>query len=91
MVVDERRPNRIEFSPLTQEFLAQVLGTRRASVTVAAGILQRAGLIAHTRGDVEIIDREKLEEAACECYGIMQTRIREWQADLQSPWATTIV
>ena len=69
--------------PLTQEFLAQMLGTRRASVTVAAGILQRAGLIAHTRGDVEIIDRKRLEEAACECYGIMQTRIREWQADSQ--------
>ena len=67
--------------PLTQEFLAQMLGTRRASVTVAAGILQRAGLIAHTRGDVEIIDRKKLEEAACECYGIMQRRTREWQAD----------
>jgi len=69
--------------PLTQEFLAQMLGTRRASVTVAAGILQRAGLIAHTRGDVEIIDRKKLEEVACECYGIMQKRITDWQADSQ--------
>lgn len=69
--------------PLTQEFLAQMLGTRRASVTVAAGILQRAGLIAHTRGDVKIIHRKKLEEAACECYGIMRTRIRKWQADSQ--------
>jgi CRP-like cAMP-binding protein len=69
--------------PLTQEFLAQMLGTRRASVTVAAGILQRAGLITHTRGDVEIIDRRKLEEVACECYGIMQKRIREWQTDSQ--------
>ena len=67
--------------PLTQEFLAQTLGTRRASVTVAAGILQRAGLIAHTRGDVKIIDRKKLEDVACECYGMMQRRIREWQAD----------
>jgi hypothetical protein len=45
--------------------------------------LQRAGLIAHTRGDVEIIDRKKLEEVACECYGIMQTRITDWQADSQ--------
>jgi len=42
--------------PLTQEFLAQMLGTRRSSVTVAAGMLQKAGLIAHSRGDVKIID-----------------------------------
>jgi CRP-like cAMP-binding protein len=69
--------------PLTQEFLAQMLGTRRASVTVAAGILQRAGLIAYTRGDVEIINRKKLEGVACECYGIMQKRITDWQADSQ--------
>jgi CRP-like cAMP-binding protein len=47
--------------PLTQEFLAQMLGTSRSSLTVAAGMLQKAGLIAHTRGDVEIIDRQLLE------------------------------
>jgi CRP-like cAMP-binding protein len=67
--------------PLTQEFLAQMLGTRRSSVTVAAGILQRAGIIAHSRGDVKIVDRRKLEEAACECYGIMQQQIAKWQGD----------
>jgi CRP-like cAMP-binding protein len=67
--------------PLTQEFLAQMLGTRRSSVTVAAGILQKAGLIAHSRGDTEIIDRPLLEEAACECYGIMQRQTKSWQAD----------
>jgi CRP-like cAMP-binding protein len=66
--------------PLTQEFLAQMLGTRRSSVTVAAGILQRAGLIAHGRGDVKIVDRGKLEEAACECYGIMQQQIEDWKS-----------
>jgi CRP-like cAMP-binding protein len=54
--------------PLTQEFLAQMLGTRRSSVTVAAGTLQKAGLIAYGRGDVKIVDRRKLEEVACECY-----------------------
>jgi CRP-like cAMP-binding protein len=64
--------------PLTQEFLAQMLGTRRSSVTVAAGMLQKAGLITHSRGDVEIIDRPRLEDAACECYAIMQERVREW-------------
>jgi CRP-like cAMP-binding protein len=68
--------------PLTQEFLAQMLGTRRSSVTVAAGILQKAGLIAHTRGDVEIIDRPKLEDAACECYGIMRLQIEKWRAEV---------
>src|SRR5271157_4000488 len=45
--------------PLTQEFLAQMLGTRRSSVSVAAGILQKAGLITYSRGDMKIIDREK--------------------------------
>jgi CRP-like cAMP-binding protein len=67
--------------PLTQEFLAQMLGTRRSSVTVAAGILQKAGLIAHSRGDVKIIDRPLLEEAACECYGLMRRQTKKWQAD----------
>jgi hypothetical protein len=60
-----------------------MLGTRRSSVTVAAGMLQRAGLIAHSRGDVEIIDRQKLEEAACECYGIMLRQIEEWQGQAE--------
>lgn len=64
---------------LTQEILAQMLGTRRSSVTVSAGILQRAGLIAYSRGDVEITNRKKLEEAACECYGIMQRQAQEWK------------
>jgi CRP-like cAMP-binding protein len=66
--------------PLTQEFLAQMLGTRRSSVTVAAGMLQKAGLITHSRGDVQIIDRPNLEEAACECYAIMQRQAKEWQS-----------
>ncbi|HEY6304534.1 MAG TPA: Crp/Fnr family transcriptional regulator [Terriglobales bacterium] len=67
--------------PLTQEFLAQMLGTRRSSVTVAAGMLEKAGLITHSRGDVQIIDRRKLEEAACDCYGIMQRQTEKWQRD----------
>jgi len=57
--------------PLTQEFLAHMLGTRRASVTVAAGILQRAGLIKYTRGEVNVVNRSELENAACECYQSM--------------------
>ena len=69
--------------PLTQEFLAQMLGTRRASVTVAAGTLQKAGLIAYTRGSVTILDRQKLEEAACECYETVQKQLREWESETQ--------
>jgi CRP-like cAMP-binding protein len=64
---------------LTQEFLGQMLGTRRSSVTVAAGILQEAGIISTARGDVKIVNRKKLEDAACECYGIMQARAMEWR------------
>jgi CRP-like cAMP-binding protein len=58
--------------PLTQEFLAFMLGARRASVTLAAGILARAGLIQYTRGKIQVLDRGRLEEASCECYGIIQ-------------------
>ena len=58
--------------PLTQEFLAQMLGVRRASVSVAAGALQTAGLISYSRGRVTILDREGLENAACECYRIIR-------------------
>ena len=57
-----------EVVPLTHEFLAHMLGTRRSSVTVAAGLLQKAGLITYNRGSVKVVDRERLEDAACECY-----------------------
>jgi CRP-like cAMP-binding protein len=59
--------------PLTQEFLAQMLGVRRASVSAAAGALQKAGLISYSRGRVTILDREGLENAACECYRIIRS------------------
>jgi len=66
--------------PLTQDFLAQMLGTRRSTVTIAAGILQKAGLIEHTRGNTAILDRQGLEQAACDCYEQLQRQIREWQS-----------
>jgi len=54
--------------PLTQEFLAAMLGTPRTTVTLAAGSLHQAGIIDYTRGQVTIKDRQGLEDAACECY-----------------------
>jgi CRP-like cAMP-binding protein len=66
--------------PLTQEFMGQMLGTRRSSVTVAAGILQKAGLISYTRGSVRILNRE-LEDAACDCYGLLQQHTKEWEQE----------
>jgi Mn-dependent DtxR family transcriptional regulator len=58
--------------PMTQEFLAHMLGVRRQTVTVVAGALQNAGLISYRRGVVVIEDRERLEEAACECYAAIR-------------------
>jgi len=56
---------------LTQEFLSQMLGVARPSVTIAAGMLQAAGLIRYTRGTIDIVDRARLEQASCECYAII--------------------
>jgi CRP-like cAMP-binding protein len=67
--------------PLTQEILAHMLGTRRASVTVAAGILQKAGLINYTRGSVKIVNRQKLEDASCECYAAMVRQSARWDKE----------
>jgi CRP-like cAMP-binding protein len=67
--------------PLTQEFLANMLGTRRSSVTVAAGVLQKAGLISYTRGSVTILSRPKLEDAACDCYGVVQQQLKDWEKE----------
>jgi CRP-like cAMP-binding protein len=55
---------------LTQEFLAQMIGSRRTTVTAVAGTLQDRGLIDYARGTVRILDRVGLERAACECYPV---------------------
>jgi CRP-like cAMP-binding protein len=70
LIMQDRADNR----PLlvTHDFLASMLGTDRPSVSLAAHDLQRKGAIGYTRGVVRILSREKIEEAACECYGIMQ-------------------
>jgi CRP-like cAMP-binding protein len=61
---------------LTQEFLAAMLGTQRSTVTVAAGEMQRDGMIGYSRGKIQILQRAKLEAVACECYGIVRSSYR---------------
>jgi CRP-like cAMP-binding protein len=61
--------------PITHEFLGQMLGSRRATVTLSAGLLQAAGLIRYHRGRVTIVDREGLEGVSCECYGIIKAAL----------------
>jgi CRP-like cAMP-binding protein len=58
---------------LTHELLAAMLGVRRQSVSVVAGTLQKAGLIAYRHGVMRVLDREGLETASCECYGVTET------------------
>ena len=60
---------------ITQEFLGQMLGARRSTVSVSAGILQRAGLIRYVRGHVTIVDRAGLEAVSCECYAVIRSEL----------------
>jgi CRP-like cAMP-binding protein len=73
--------------PLTQEFLGQMLGTRRSSVSMAASILQKGGMISYTRGSVTILNKTQLAEAACECYQIIQDNKDRWAAETTYPCA----
>ncbi|HEY1805841.1 MAG TPA: Crp/Fnr family transcriptional regulator [Terracidiphilus sp.] len=57
-----------DYIPITHEFVAMMLGTRRSSASIAAGILRKSGLITYSRGSVEIRNRDGLVHAACECY-----------------------
>jgi CRP-like cAMP-binding protein len=64
--------------PLTQEFLSRMLGVRRAGVSVAANSLRQDGLIDYHRGDIQILDRDRLKDLSCECYEIVR---QEYDAD----------
>jgi len=68
--------------PLTHEFLAHMLGTRRSSVTVAAGLLAKSGLITYNRGQVRIENRARLEDAACECYELIRRHADMWKREM---------
>ena len=63
--------------PLTQDFLGQMLGVRRPSVSLAGAALQNAGLIKYSRGQIAIVDRAGLEAAACECYGVIRRHFED--------------
>lgn len=73
LLMSQDRVGRNRFD-LTQEFLAEMLGVRRPGVTVAMGILEKAGLINHGRGTITVVDRGGLEKAACECYRTVRDR-----------------
>lgn len=62
---------------LTQDFVAQMLGVSRTTVTLLAGKLQHKGIIRYSRGHIEILDRARLEAASCECYHAINRRIDE--------------
>ncbi len=67
--------------PLTQEAFSHILGTRRATVTDAISVLQKAGLITCEHRTVKIEDRLRLEEAACECYETMTRQVKKWHVE----------
>ena len=67
---------------LTQQFLAQMLGVRRATVNLTLGLLKQAGLITYTRGHFQILDRSGLEGVSCPCYGLIAAEYQRMQAAL---------
>ena len=73
LLMSQDRVGRNRFD-LTQEFLAEMLGVRRPGVTVAMGVLEKAGLISHGRGNITVVDREGLEKVSCECYRAIKAR-----------------
>ena len=81
-MVRNRIPDRSSF-PLKQEFLAEMLGVQRPTVSTAAGMLQKAGWIRYSRGLVDILDVEGLRSGACECYKIMEAQFEKIFAQ---PW-----
>lgn len=73
-----RRRTGSDTIPLTQEFLSHMLGVRRSGVTVAVGILERAGLVTHSRGTVVVADPEGLRGVSCECIRVLTDEFEEF-------------
>jgi CRP-like cAMP-binding protein len=58
--------------PISHDFIATMMGTDRSTVSLAAAVLQKKGMIEYVRGAVKIVNRRKLEKSACECYAVIQ-------------------
>jgi CRP-like cAMP-binding protein len=58
--------------PITHDFIATMMGTDRSTVSLAAAVLQKKGIIEYVRGSVKVLNRRKLQNSACECYGVIQ-------------------
>lgn len=82
VLMTQDRTAREEF-PITQEFLAEMLGVTRPKVTSAAGAMKRRGLIDYRRGLMSVEDRARLEDAACECYALVSDRFEDLQGSLR--------
>lgn len=76
----------ISLLPFTHDFLASMLGTGRSSVTIAAAILQKAGMIRYQYGAVKVLNRKKLEDVVCECY----RTIRQFEIESSEPLRLTL-
>ena len=72
--------------PLTQEFIANMLGTNRAGVTLAAQKLQKQNLISYSRGSITVTDRKRLEAKSCECYQVMGKESQRLFVDRKPDW-----
>ena len=82
VLMTQDRTAREEF-PITQEFLAEMLGVTRPKVTSAAGAMKRRGLIDYRRGHMTVEDRARLEDAACECYALVWDRFEDLEGSLR--------
>jgi CRP-like cAMP-binding protein len=82
VLMTQDRTARDEF-PITQEFLAEMLGVTRSKVTSAAGAMRRRGLIDYRRGLMTVENRARLETAACECYAIILDRFEDFEGNLR--------
>jgi CRP-like cAMP-binding protein len=77
--------------PFTQEFLAEMLGVQRTSVTTVARTLQEAGLVRYKRGKIEILDVEGLREGACECYETVKQQYKSLARPISRPRAVGLI